>query len=192
MNETIFYHVLPASGQTFYTSEFVRVGTVIRAEGTPELCGAFPHASKRAIDALTYHRGVFVFEGVILRGNVIHDDSKSCANERETVWMLTPQQTLLVLRKWAQWCVEQAKRYVNNYDADDYATRAADYAVAAATEHEDKYIIYAAIRASDYSLDAVCSAFRASGRPFCRYDFTDVQNAELERLIALAVKGELM
>ena len=81
------WHFLPADRRLRWGScEVVEAGRTYRAKGPLVLCENGMHASRRAIDALSYAPGPVVSR-VELLGERLDDGDKSCARERLVLWL---------------------------------------------------------------------------------------------------------
>jgi hypothetical protein len=81
------WHWLLADRRLIYgTRELVEAGRTYTAEGPLVLCHNGMHASKRALDALTYAPGPIICR-VRLGGTILHDSDKSVATTRTVLWM---------------------------------------------------------------------------------------------------------
>jgi len=82
----------------------VEPGQTLYVKPPIKLCTRGLHASKRAIDALSYAPGPVVCR-VRLSGEIIEDGDKAVATERTCLWMAD---ATTVLYEFACWCAEQA------------------------------------------------------------------------------------
>src|SRR3972149_9537577 len=81
------WHFLPADRRLRWGScEVGEAGRTYRARGPLVLCENGMHASRRAIDALSYAPGPVVSR-VELLGERLDDGDKSCARERLVLWL---------------------------------------------------------------------------------------------------------
>src|SRR3990172_9765235 len=97
-NEWLGWHFLPQDKRLRYgTREVVEVGKLIKVEGELKLCEWGLHASRRAIDVLTYapikEKKLYACR-VRLRGELIESEDKAVASEREVLWMVDATKTL--------------------------------------------------------------------------------------------------
>jgi len=171
----------------------VFAGQMLRVEPPVKMCQHGLHASKKAIDALSYAPGATVCR-VELSGEVLEDTAKVCAAERTVVWMADATR---VLHEFACWCAEEAlkrakvtdercwnaikkKRAWLDGNATDEELAAAQAAAGAATRTAARAAAWAATAtATRAAARAVAWAARAAAR--------EEYSAELERrLMALA------
>ncbi len=95
----------------------VKVGETLAVHAKPVLCKQGLHASAKLWDALDYASGdKLILCRVTLGGTVLHDDTKSVANERTVVAMLDSDATEKLLRDWGRWCALQV---IHLWDAPD-------------------------------------------------------------------------
>ena len=116
MNEYYWHFCEHRDGGGYLTNDLsgVRVhpGLTVTVEGQPVLCEYGLHASKRAIDALSYAPGSHVCL-VALGSDVVHDSDKSVATERTVI---AEADATRVLHEFAIWCAEQALALVDKPD----------------------------------------------------------------------------
>jgi len=95
----------------------VRAGELLKYRGKEPiaLCQAGMHASRNILDALQFAPGPVICR-VELRGEIVRGDDKSVATERYCHWMLTPEQSGMVLCHFARWC---ALRVIHQWKAPD-------------------------------------------------------------------------
>jgi len=97
-NEWLGWHFLPEDKRLRYgTREVVEVGKPLKVAGKLKLCEWGLHASRRAIDALTYapisEKKLWACR-VRLRGELIESEDKAVAPEREVLWMVDATKAL--------------------------------------------------------------------------------------------------
>ena len=90
----------------------VEPGKTLSVEGPPEMCTHGLHASKRALDALKYAPGPYLWR-VDIWGNVIEDDDKLVGTHREA---LAGFDATKLLRRFSRMC---ALDVVHLWDAPD-------------------------------------------------------------------------
>jgi hypothetical protein len=150
----------------------VEAGKTYRATGPLELCKNGMHASRRAIDALSYASGSVVCR-VEMGGEVIHDTDKLVARSRKVLWMADATTTLHEFSAWtAEWILDKLE--AKGYKIDP-RSRAAITAKRRwlAGEISDEELAAAKTAARDAARTAAEAAVRAAAR--------DALNAELER-----------
>mgnify|MGYP001573830866 CR=1 FL=1 len=86
------------------TKEEVIPGKKIIVLPPLEMCRHGLHASKDAIDAISYAPDPVVCR-VMLSGEILYDKDKCCATERIVLWMAD---ATMVLHEFACWCAEEA------------------------------------------------------------------------------------
>jgi len=87
------WHFLPADRRLRGSREVVKAGRTYRVEGPLALCSHGMHASRRALDALTYAPGPVVCR-VELLGERLDAHFKSCARERRVLWIVDATRVL--------------------------------------------------------------------------------------------------
>jgi hypothetical protein len=110
MSEWYGWHFLPASRklELEQSPRDVVLGAWMRYAGDEpvEMCARGMHASRRAINALSFERGPVVC-WVELRGGIVEAGDKAVAEERRVVaWA----DATAVLRRFAVWCAARALR----------------------------------------------------------------------------------
>ena len=94
----------------------IRKGRTHKTKGTPVLCEHGLHASKRAIDALKYAPGGYLWV-VDLGGEIVEGDDKVVATERKYIDGFDADK---LLREFARKCalvnIEKIKPYTDKYD----------------------------------------------------------------------------
>jgi len=93
------WHFIGEDGISGANSNY-RPGGIEIHNGPLNLCESGLHASRRALDALTYAPGPIV-RRVELGGKIVEDDDKMCASERRELWRMD---ATAILREFARWC----------------------------------------------------------------------------------------
>ena len=92
--ENTFWHFLGEDCRLRYRDgRIVRAGETLRASGEIELCENGMHASRRAIDALSYAPGSVACL-VTLGGDILHDTDKSVGQSRTALWIYDASELL--------------------------------------------------------------------------------------------------
>ena len=146
---------------------------------TPSLCKCGMHASRKAIDALDYAPGAYVWR-VRLWGDVKEDDDKLVARHRE---VLAGADATRVLHEFACWCVRHTPlgdgRVVWDLLTDERSRQAVEIKEAwLAGKATDQILNEAWAAAGDAAGDAAWDAAVAA------------QNAELERRLKALLRKE--
>ena len=87
------WHFLPKDRRLRGSRKVVKAGRTYRVEGPLALCSHGMHASRRALDALTYAPGPVVCR-VELLGERLDAHFKSCARERRVLWIVDATRVL--------------------------------------------------------------------------------------------------
>ena len=94
----------------------IQAGKMHTVKGTPELCNHGLHASVRAIDALEYAPGSYVWFVDVTRSLDVGED-KICGQRREYLWGFDADEVLREFaRNQALINIEKIKHYTDQYD----------------------------------------------------------------------------
>ena len=188
---TLGWHFLPENGRLQHDRKaLVRVGVTYRVKGPLSLCSRGMHFSVRAIDALKYAPGPICCR-VSVSGLIHMDTDKGCAEQRKVLAMVdaTP-----ILGEWACWCAEQAllgeRKAGREPDARSWAALDVKrrWLRGAASDSEiDAASDAAWAAASDAASAAARDAAWAAASYAASYAARAAQNAELERLLLMAM-----
>ena len=169
------WHFLPADRRLRGSREVVKAGRTYRFEGPLALCSHGMHASRRALDALTYAPGPVVCR-VELLGERLDAHFKSCARERRVLWIVDATRVLhefalavatdalraadargAVVDPRARAAIETKRRWLRG-EATDAALAAAEAAAWAATEAASEAATEAASEAATEAARAAAEA----------------------------------
>jgi len=188
------WHFL-ASDWTAHGGFKVEVGKTYKHEGAVKPCQSGLHASVKALDANSFHKGTVVTR-VECAGDVVHHDAKLACSERTALWGYDATDELRAFARWAALKVahlwpksnpmpEVVRQYLETGDesirAEARKAASSSYAAYAASS----YAAYAADAASSYAADAYAAdaADAYETRLAARARFLDDANTELERLL---------
>jgi len=144
-------------------NRIVRVGETLTVEGPIRCCERGLHASKRAIDAISFRSGTLACR-VRLSGEIVERPDKCAASARTVLWMADADRCL---RLFAIWCAREALEgeRARGREPDPRSWRALDVAEAylagkASKEEMRAAADAAAAAAAAYAADAARSVCR--------------------------------
>lgn len=184
------WHFLPDDRRMqFGRRQRVIPGKTYRVRGDPVLCEHGLHASRRAIDALTYAPGNVVCR-VRVSGAIIEDTDQLVASARAVLWMADATDTL---RAFARWCALEVAHLwdmppiVRQYlETGDESIRTVAWAVARDTAWSAAgAAARTAARTAAYAAagDAAYAAARIAAWDAARTTAWDAFNTQLETML---------